>query len=128
MSNSPKIDVLDGRTLATLSAADMTGVEGVRSLSGGRVVARRCDVAGGQHLRPSSPGGSGARLGTRRASDRDDCSPKPRMRVAAVVALPNDDLLEANTAELFRLGVDGARRWAREAQIADFKFWARSAE
>lgn len=116
---APRVDVFDGRTLASLPPPDMAGVPDVFALL---AVAWSRDgevlLAGGSYLlRPAGPvltwsrGGAGPR---RLLAETKDT-------VESLIELPNGDLLEADQAGLSRLGHDfdpplgatGARRGFR---------------
>jgi WD40 repeat protein len=114
----PRVDLLDGHSLATLPGLDVAGVEDVSATG---AVAWSGDgetlVAGGRpYVRPStvvfawSQGGAGPRRLLAEAKDS----------VQNLVALPNRDLLEVDQAGLSRLGSDGTQRWRQQAQIAVF--------
>jgi len=116
--DTPRVDLLDGHSLAALSGPDVTGVEGLKGLP---AVAWSRDgeqlLAGGWYFRPPGPvltwgqGGTGPRRSLAEANST----------VENLVALPNGDILVADQTGLSRLGPAGTRRWSKKEQIADFR-------
>ena len=114
-ADTPRVDLLDGRTLAALPTPDMTGVEDVSGLAR---VAWSHDgktlLAGGRafsRVFAWSKGGTGT--GRLLAKTKDT--------VTDLIALQNGDVLVADTFELRRLGPDSNRHWAQQSPIADFR-------
>jgi caspase domain-containing protein len=117
-TGTPRVDVLDGHSLAALPPPDTTGTEDISSLAR---VAWSHDgeelLAGGLYIRPGAPvlawskGGAGPR---RVLAEADNT-------ILDLVGLLNGDLLEAHGSGLSRLEPDGTRRWTQEAKLADFR-------
>jgi WD40 repeat protein len=116
-AETPRVDLLDGRTLATLPGPDLTGL---REVIGLLAVAWSRDgqelVAGGRYPLVRGPvlawcnGGAASRRSLMEANST----------VESLIALPNGGILEADQASLTSLGSDGTRRWSRETPIANF--------
>lgn len=118
--DTPKVDVLDGRTLATLPAPDTSGIDGLNmsgvawSRDGATLMASGRSHGSNGSLFAWSEAGAGSRRLLSQAETT----------VMGLVGLPTGDVLEADQGGLFRLGPDGKQRWAQREQIADFRGWA----
>ena len=117
--DTPRVDLLDGYSLATLAGPDAAGVEGVFSLSavawsrdGGTVLAGGSYSwrHGGPVLAWSDAGAAQLRLLTDVTNT-----------AMSLVALPGGDILVAASPNPVRLGPDGTQRWGERAQKADFR-------
>jgi len=116
-ADAPRVDLLDGHSLATLPGPDTSGDSGFLisvawSRDGKTLLAGGADLLG--------PGGpifawSLAGAGPRRVLARMDNT------AMKLVALPEGDLLVVVSPSLVRLGPDGRRRWPHEPHAADFK-------
>ena len=121
--DKPRIDVLDGHTLATLPPPDLTRVGNVGAL--GAVAWSRDGeelLAGGSYLYLHHYLSGGPVVAWRQGGAAPLRVLAPTNgTVESLVALPNGDLLVADATGLSRLGPDGAQRWTEEVQIVNFR-------